>query len=54
MAKDRILFFVYFDNLNAGSGDQDLKHSDREYVSVTNNNATTICDDACDCHSARK
>jgi len=46
--------FVYFDNLNAGSGDQDLKHSGREYVSVTNNNATTICDDACDCHSARK
>lgn len=50
MAKGRALFLY---NLNAGSGDQDLKHSDREYVSVTNNNAATICD-VCDCHSVRK
>jgi hypothetical protein len=46
--------FVFFDNFNAGSSDQDLKHSDRECVSVTNKNSTTICDDVCDCHSVRK
>jgi hypothetical protein len=32
---------LFFDNFNAGSGDLYLKHPDKEYVSVTNNNTTT-------------